>query len=401
MEKRPFPVVTFALCVLSVLVTIADYTSDPASMSTWARLGHFAGGTAYDVWNGHPGALVTGMFVHADFRNGPGIAHLIFNVCWLWVFGSRVETSIGPSVRMESTPEDGSKPGLRLGERDDEGAQAQLGPLAFLLFVIFAAWFSASCELLYSSNIEAVGMSGVVYALFGLVVAGRGKYESWRALLTQDSLAILIGWAVFALVSTYFGWLVIANAAHVGGFIFGYSIGALLLWSGEWSTIPPWLPLRRLVWAGPILGLLIVCLVSATYEPWSAQWNYWNGTKSFKDQDYASAITWYERSLQLGMPGSTAWEAVADGWHNMAIAEYEAHDWKAFKYDKKQEDDALTRAGHPPPPPPPPKKKTPPKNTSAKKSTTKKPVGKTSTVNKPAANAHEAIKPIPKKPIRQ
>jgi len=340
MEKRTLPpIVTYALCALSLIITLANQTSNPASHSTWASLGHYADGGPYDVWNGRTGLLVTGIFIHSDFRAGLGVAHLLFNLIWLCYLGTRLEKSIGP--------------------------------LYYLGLVIASSFLSSCCELAWSGTV-GVGISGVVYAIFAFLWAGRARYPEWADVANRNNLLWLLGWMVLCAVTTHFGWPAMGNGAHVGGLVFGYSIGALILGTSQpTSTSEPnsatvsskadilrmvtEMPLTRWLWTVPMFAELIVCVVSTTYVPWTWQWNYYNGTKAFLEKDYGHSITWFQRSVERGGPSSQAWEAVGSAWHNMSIPEYDAHNWAGFKYDQQQERDAMARAGKPLPPPPPKK----------------------------------------------
>jgi len=379
MEKRTLPpILTYALCALSVLVTLANLTSNQASPSTWAQLGHYADGGPFDVWNGRTSLLLTSIFIHADFRQGIGVAHLLFNLIWLYLLGTRLEKSIGP--------------------------------LYYLGLVISAAYISSGCELAWSGMV-GVGMSGVVYAIFAFMWAGKARYPGWDEVANRNNLLWLLGWLVLCFVTAHFGWLAVGNGAHLGGLIFGYSIGALLLGPADPTSTPTSeskpnilhrameIPLLRWLWTAPIVVQLIVCGVSTTYEPWTWQWNYYNGTKAFLAKDYAHSITWFERSVELGGPAAPAWEAVGSAWHNMSIPEYDAHNWAGFKYDLKQERDAMVRAGKPLPPPPP--KKLPAKPAKAKPGAAKSPQAKAKPpVSKSPAKAKPALQtsPGPAKP---
>ena len=341
MEKRTLPpVVTYALCALSVIITLANQTSSATSMSPWAGLGHYADNGAFDVWNGHYGILITSIFIHADFRAGMGVTHLLFNLFWLYYLGTRLEKSIGSP--------------LTLG------------------LVVASAFVSSACELAWSGTV-GVGLSGVVYAIFAFMWAGRDKYSTWKEVTTRDNLMWLAGWAILCVVTTHFGWLAIATGAHVGGAVFGYCVGMVVWCPGERTKKPPWLPLKQWLWAAPIAVQLIVFLVASSYAPWTWQWNYYNGVNAFNGQDYGHAITWFGRSIEQGGPPAPAWEAVGKAWHNMSITEYKAHNWAAFKYDQNQERTAMARAGKPLPPPPPP------------------------TVKKPAAKPNSPSNPSPQK----
>ena len=81
------------------------------------------------VWWREPWRLVTPALFHVD------LIHLLFNLYWLWVFGTLVETEFGH--------------GPTLG-----------------IYLLFAAGANAAERAVFQSG---VGLSGVGYGLFGLL----------------------------------------------------------------------------------------------------------------------------------------------------------------------------------------------------------------------------------------
>jgi len=206
------PILTYLMVALSVVITVAYLLPGVVSSPLWYQLGHFGfantSGTA-------PWGFVTTIFIHGS------ALHLIFNMLWLLQLGRMLETS--------------------------------LHPLVYLAFIVGAAAVGSGCEVLVSGS-TGIGMSGVVYAMFALMWAGRGMYPAWAAIATRDNLRYLIGWAILCIVVTYIPILHIgvANGAHVGGFLFGLSIG-FLFFSLR----------RRWIWAAPLVILVGVTVFSA------------------------------------------------------------------------------------------------------------------------------------------
>jgi GlpG protein len=75
------------------------------------------------------------------------------------------------------------------------------------------------------------GLSGVVYAVFGYLLA-KTSYDREPGLrIPNDTIVLLLIW----LVACMTGWLgAIANTAHVAGFLCGFVIGAV---PKTWRTI--------------------------------------------------------------------------------------------------------------------------------------------------------------------
>ena len=206
------PLLTYLLIALSVIITIAHLVPGTSSSPFWYRLGQFGlankSGTA-------PWGLITTIFIHGS------ALHLIFNMLWLLQLGRMLETS--------------------------------LHPLTYLAFIVGAAAVGSGCEVLISGS-PGIGMSGVVYAMFALMWAGRGMYPAWAAIATRENLRFLVGWAILCIVATYIPifHIGVANGAHVGGFLFGLCIGFLFF-----------TPRRRWIWAAPLVILIGVTVFSA------------------------------------------------------------------------------------------------------------------------------------------
>ena len=206
------PLLTYLMVALSVIITIAYLMPGAISSPLWYQLGHFGfantSGTA-------PWGMITTIFIHGS------PLHLIFDMLWLLQLGRMLE--------------------------------ATLHPLTYLAFIVGAAVVGSGCEVLISGS-PGIGMSGVVYAMFALMWAGRGMYPAWAAIATQQNLRFLIGWAILCIVATYIPILRIgvANGAHVGGFLFGLCIGFLFF-----------TPRRRWIWAAPLVTLIGITIFSA------------------------------------------------------------------------------------------------------------------------------------------
>lgn len=216
------PILTYLLCALSVVITIPYLLPGAVSSPLWYQLGHF--GLAENPKTA-PWSLITAIFIHGS------PLHLIFNMLWLVQLGRILEGT--------------------------------LHPLAYLAFIVGAAAVGSGCEWIipHSTNIPGeyyhsvgIGMSGVVYAMFALMWAGRSLYPAWGLMATRDNLRFLVGWALLCVVATYipFFHIGVANGAHGGGFLFGLCIGFLFF-----------SPRRRWVWAAPLALLVGVTIFSA------------------------------------------------------------------------------------------------------------------------------------------
>lgn len=222
-RPRGVPWLTWLACVLSVTLTVAWWLNDRPAIG-WGTL------PAPFIWSGRWGALVTTVFLHG------GVLHLLFNLLWLLRLGSTVEQTFGH--------------------------------LEFAVFCLAAAFVSSGAELAVFGNV-GVGMSGVVYALFGLVWGARRTLPAFTAVATDDNVRLMIGWMVLCFVMTELNLMNIANAAHAGGLLFGFAAARLLIERPA--------PVRHRVLAATVVASLITLTVfSVTWMPWSAEWRSWN-----------------------------------------------------------------------------------------------------------------------------
>lgn len=293
-EQTPF--VTYALVGLCVLATIPGLLGGLPG-TPYGRLAHALAPPVEAVWDGQYSAFLTSAFVHGSFF------HLLFNMVWLWQLGRLVEISLG-SAR-------------------------------YVLLFVAAAFVGAGAEIAVDGQ-TGVGASGVVYALFGMLWAGRGRDPAWRMIATNDNLRLFVGWGLFCVAATYFHLLNIANAAHGAGFLFGLSVGHLF-----------YAPRRRPLWAVPLVLLLTLSVLSAVWVPWSAEWNFWKGNQQFERKNYAQAIAWYEKSQTRGADAGPTGRNISLAWESLALEREERGDHAGAEAAMKQAKQAAQTAGAP------------------------------------------------------
>ena len=242
------PWLTYAACAISVFVflgiTLESRAPDWQVLSRWGAPG------PHEIWEGKYWAVVTSCFVHLE------IWHLAFNVYWLWVLGRVLERTLG-------TPR-------------------------FLTFFVGSAITSSGLQLA-SSGTTGIGMSGVVYAIFGFLwVAARSRPEL-RRVLTRNTVQLFLFWLVGCVIVDAAGIWDVGNMAHVSGILFGALVGLAYV-SG--------FPKRRWARAGAA-GLLAISVVPLFWCPWSFYWIAHEGLEAHDRGDFPEAIRYYERSLQM------------------------------------------------------------------------------------------------------
>ena len=288
-NRAPDPLLTWMLCGLAVLITVANTTSSPSATDLWSHIGHCTDATPSDIWNGHYYFLISSVFLHSNFMQGLGVTHLIFDVYWMFRMGSVLESTIGT--------------------------------LYYFLFFLAAAFVSSCAELLVTGS-TGIGLSGVVYAVFGLLWAGRGRYPEWGEMASPANIRLFISWGILCFILTALHLLAVGNWAHTGGLAFGYGVGLAFF-----------VPRHRWIGVASVVALVGLTVLSLTYMPWSADWTFWKGNKAFDADNYARAIYWYNKSLKDGVDPEPAWENIASSWHNQAIIDAQKQDLKKAAAD--------------------------------------------------------------------
>ena len=178
---------------LAVVVAIGIFLSltvkdDHTSKTVLATFGYLS---ASAIWEGGYWSLVTSAFVHFE------IWHVGFNLYWIWVLGRRLEEAIGS--------------------------------LPYLAFVVISAFLSSAFQLAVSDT-AGIGLSGVVYALFGFMWLSRHRYPSVTEVLDERMAKFFMIWLVGCIVATQLNIWHVANTAHISGLLFGAAVaGAFVL----------------------------------------------------------------------------------------------------------------------------------------------------------------------------
>ncbi len=132
--------------------------------------------------------LVTSMFPHVDSL------HLIFNVYWLWVFGTLVEEVFG-----------------------------HLKTAGVIL--LFAAG-SGAFEFAFA--VGGVGLSGVGYGLFGMLWILSLRDPRFHDAVDRRTIELFVLWFVICIITTVTKVMPVANIAHGAGALLGVLTGAAI-----------------------------------------------------------------------------------------------------------------------------------------------------------------------------
>jgi GlpG protein len=265
-RAKPFrrPPVTIAVMAAAV-AAFAVYKSAP-------DVGGYLVAEPSAIWDGQLWRLVTSVFPHGS------ILHLVFNLYWFWLFGKEVESWMRPPL--------------------------------FAGFVVATAVGSSAAQLLVGFTGAApvmggprgIGLSGVVYALFGLLYALRRDKDFAAALMHPGVVQIFVAWFFISIALTYWKILGIANVAHGAGAVLGWLFGQAVL--VRWRAVA-------------VAGVSLLCVavgLTTLYMPWDGNYDWHRADRYAEQKDYRRALEWYQRAAER-LPDN------ADVRHNIRWAE--------------------------------------------------------------------------------
>lgn len=251
-----------------------------ATLAWWAKVDiSVLFETAY-IRRGQLWRLVTSIFPHLD------ILHLVFNVWWLWIFGTKVESVYGHAKTA--------------------------------LLVLLLAIGSGSFDFAFSHG--GVGLSGVGYGFFGLLWV-LSKYDArFQNALESRTATLFVGWFFLCIFTTVTGIYPVGNVAHGAGAMFGgivgYGVGA---------------PRYRLLSMAATGLLLVFGVVASTFlRPYvnftrtegyeEARWGY-DALLAKRDHE---AIRWLRDAVRY-QPNTHEY------WFDLGIAYHRVGDYTAAK----------------------------------------------------------------------
>jgi membrane associated rhomboid family serine protease len=189
------------------------------------------------IWSGQVWRPFTTALMHGNFF------HAAFNIYWMVLFGSALETRLGP---------------YRYG-----------GLVILLGYVSMLPQFIVST---YNANpIMIVGLSGILYGLLGILTVGRRYYTDLAAVCDLNTIRFLLFWLLLCFLLTYSRLLPVANTAHVAGLVFGLAYGLAMF---DARRRLQWLSLA-VVGTVLVLAVMIACPGHRGYKAikFQQQWN--------------------------------------------------------------------------------------------------------------------------------
>jgi membrane associated rhomboid family serine protease len=242
--KAWIPYVTQFVCGVCGLVYIGlNLEKDPIRNPFF----EWASPDAPEIFDGLYWGLLTSPFVHIE------IWHVAFNVYWFWILGRVLEREIGR---------------IRL-----------------LIFVALAGIVASGGELAFGDT-TGIGLSGIVYGVFGFMWMGSRRVPAFQAMLPRNTVIMLLAWLVICYIATRTGTMNIANAAHFWGLLFGMAVGEA------------YINRRRVALMIPALALMLAMAATACFwNPWSPAWLGHKALKAHKAKDFSTATIFYRKYI--------------------------------------------------------------------------------------------------------
>lgn len=189
--RKSFPIVTYALIVLNILVFLLELSGGANFVERWSFVPtRFLSNPAAEL-----PTLFTSMFMHG------GWGHLIGNMLYLWIFGDNVED--------------------------------RLGKIPYLIFYLSCGIAATFAQLAFNttSSVPNLGASGAIAGVLGayiLMYPGEKIRVLFGSVITQLPALIVIGFWFFLQFISGVGTLGssgseggVAYMAHIGGFLAG------------------------------------------------------------------------------------------------------------------------------------------------------------------------------------
>jgi len=214
----------------------------------------------FSLWEGEWWRLTISAFHHGS------LLHLVMNVLAFWMFADLLEP--------------------------------KLGKLRYPLFCLLAATFSILPEAALDQNV--VGISGMIFALFGLLLVVRRHDEDIAERMHPSLVPLCFGSLFICIPLTMFLDVPIANGAHLLGLVYGASVGWVCYDLRRWNRFAGLTGLT-LIHAG-----LVACVLALMQPVWNGRYLAWRAimqTQSLAD---------WKQAVKLEPTLETGWRYLAE-----------------------------------------------------------------------------------------
>jgi GlpG protein len=264
-----YPVTVGIILGAVVMTAWTGFGENLARGTRWMMTEEFLSG---EIWR-----PLTSCLMHGN------IIHLIFNVMCLWVFGPVFEERFG-STRL-------------------------------FLIIIFLALGSSLAQ--YALSGGGIGLSGMIYGLFGLLWVLNRKDRRFFGTMDQQTIHMMVGWFFLCIVATIADLMAIANVAHGSGAILGAMLGYAIVEKDK---------RRKAGYAALIvismLAIFAAASVGRKYVNFTGGFEQEQEHKAYKYQQlgydaclagkFAEAAEFYEKAVAID-------DSHAGWWHNLGL----------------------------------------------------------------------------------
>jgi membrane associated rhomboid family serine protease len=178
--KKYIPIITALCCTISIILFIG--INFEGKLDNWDAYRIWGAPSLIDIFTGDYWGLITTNFVHVE------LWHIAFNLFWLWRFGKKIEFETNKAF--------------------------------YLFFILSSALVSSLAQLAFSDT-TGIGLSGIGYGLFGYLYVKDKTAEEYKNYLDKNTVGLFIFWLVLCVILTKIGIWTVANAAHIGGLLWG------------------------------------------------------------------------------------------------------------------------------------------------------------------------------------
>jgi len=226
----PLPELDFRRTPVTLIIAaVAVALEVVCSLDEARRLYYYnaAFGILPSIWSGQGWRPFTTALMHGSWR------HALFNVTMFVTFGSVLE--------------------VRFGSFRFLGGVVLLGYLTMLPQFLVSTYDGSPLPMI-------VGLSGILYGLFGILLVGRRWHSDLAVVCDTNTVQFLIFWFFLCVVLTHFGILPVANTAHGAGLLFGVLFGLAIFGTP-----------RRILWrvlAAVSTFVVLATLVICPGHPW-------------------------------------------------------------------------------------------------------------------------------------
>lgn len=215
---------------------------------------------------------------------------MAFNLYWLWILGTRVE--------------------------------AVYGHLKTLALILVLAIGSNSFEFAFAD--PGVGLSGVGYGLFGLLLVVADRDPRFAGALDKRTVNLFVAWFFVCIFLTLTHVFNVGNVAHGAGAVLGALLGSANVY-----------PRRRVLLCGVMLGLIVLGVCGSTFLRPSVNFSNQGGYEEEKwgyDELMANrnqeALRWLRDAVKYQPKMAPFWGNLGIAYHRLnrmseAVSAYE------------------------------------------------------------------------------